>query len=137
MSRSAGWYPDPNDAESEIYWDGSSWHGRRQKHPSTMQPHPVARASKPSAEGVIPFTERAAEFWHGLSDRGRAAIIIGVIVVAALIGLLIAHPWQSKFQQECESKVMDDGVSPTSPSFEGYVNMCVKNSEEFEKFIDQ
>jgi len=25
-----GWYPDPNDPKTEIYWDGTRWHGRRE-----------------------------------------------------------------------------------------------------------
>ncbi len=137
MSRSAGWYPDPNDAKSEIYWDGSSWHGKRQKRPSTVEPHPVPPVSASSADEATPFTDRLAELWHGLSLTGRAVVIFGSIAVATVIGTLIAKPWESKFQEMCESEVADYGVSPTSPSFEGYVDICTKKFEEAEKLSKQ
>lgn len=133
MPRSAGWYPDPNDADGEIYWDGSGWHGQRQKRLPTVEPQPVARASKSSGAGPMSATERAAQFWHGLSGGGRLLIIVGVIVATALISLVVGKGWESKYQEGCESQVAADGVSPTSPSFKGYVDMCVTRLEDSER----
>jgi hypothetical protein len=133
MSRSAGWYPDPSDPNGEIYWDGSGWHGRRQKRRPTAEPQLVGRAPQSSGAEPMSATERSANFWRRLSDGGRALIIFGVIAVAALIGTLFARPWESKYQNGCESQVAADGVSPTSPSFEGYVDMCVKSLEDSER----
>lgn len=133
MSRSTGWYPDPSDPDGEIYWDGSDWHGRRQKRPPTVEPQLVGRAPQSSGTQPMSATERSANFWHGLSDRGRLLVFFGAIAVVFLIMTLFARPWESKYQNGCESQVAADGVSPTSPSFEGYVDMCVKSLEDSER----
>jgi hypothetical protein len=34
-TRTPGWYPAPDDTDSEIYWDGERFHGNREKDPSS------------------------------------------------------------------------------------------------------
>ena len=40
-SQTPGWYPDPNDSAFEVYWDGDSWHGRREKLQSSNAAPPT------------------------------------------------------------------------------------------------
>jgi hypothetical protein len=34
VAKRVRWYPDPNDSDSELYWDGGGWHGRRPEEPA-------------------------------------------------------------------------------------------------------
>src|SRR5438477_6456069 len=53
----AGWYPDPQDADSEAYFDGAAWTGERRPRPvpppaglttPAWQPPPAAEHQPPT-----------------------------------------------------------------------------------------
>ena len=97
----AGWYPDPTEAGSERWWDGSNW-GQQTRMPPTVTPivSPPASPSAPApapapapalatatANPLIPTPGPAAgpKSKSGLSSGAMLAIV----AVLGLIGLLI------------------------------------------------
>jgi hypothetical protein len=64
-----GWYPDPNDESSEIYWDGKRWHGRRDVLSDTPQ------VAEPPAPPVVV---------SGLSNLPTRKFWIGAIALISL-----------------------------------------------------
>ncbi len=66
----AGWYPDPNDAYSQRYWDGSGWTDHRA--PGTAVAAPVHVAPKPPTSG-----------------QATASMVLGIL---GLLGLYLIGP---------------------------------------------
>jgi hypothetical protein len=102
MTTPAGWYEDPENSNTQRYWDGQNWtphRGRKNTTPTTHQSAPAAAPPPPPpAPGTTPWDQRGAyvgmvqphvakggQFWSGLSRRRK---IISAIVVCAA-GLLI------------------------------------------------
>lgn len=129
-SQRPGWYPDPNDQGAEMYWDGTRWHGRRQRT-SAAVPGPQ-RPTIPSGKQPAWFYDRWVPFWHHIDDTRRVLIILGVIGAMALVGFVIAaQPWESKFKDECEAAALDDGYNPATPDFGEVVDFCIQYAEDF------
>lgn len=69
-----GWYPDPTDPGTELYWDGAQWHGSRAAKPRSEQ----AKGQKPR--------ERLNTRLYATVGLGAIALV-GVIWWAAAAGL--------------------------------------------------
>lgn len=119
-SQSVGWYPDPNDDRAEVYWDGSRWHGRRQKSTDESQP-PV---QPPRPPDVI---DKLKDSWHGLARSGQIVLVIVVLLcVLSLIGVIYALQ-KSPYEDECKAQANEMNLKNTD--FDGYVTVCIKNGE--------
>ena len=51
--QATGWYPEPSDPTQEIYWDGTQWHGRRDKFPA-LAASPAAPTTPPPTASEPP-----------------------------------------------------------------------------------
>ena len=66
----AGWYPDPQDATSKRYWDGTAWTAHR--HPTQ---HP---ASSPKPDIARPAEQSTLKRWtRTLSPIGAGMVVLG------------------------------------------------------------
>jgi hypothetical protein len=102
-----GWYPDPSNAEQELYWDGQRWHGVRSvvsssgsadTSSSSPAPVPEARAEQDpeaaslakeitSAEAlrfVLPDRDLRADLGIYLTDKEASATLADKAALEAL-----------------------------------------------------
>lgn len=125
-TQTPGWYPDPNNSNSEVYWDGERWHGRRQKLQKS--------SGLPSGDGqvadtltfpsnVIPQAWMLA--WRRLSSGAQALLIIAVIAVFAtlLLAFLHAKPWESQREKDCSAAMEAQGYRGSQ--LDAAVKFCV------------
>jgi len=112
-SRNPGWYPDPNDDNAEVYWDGSRWHGRRNKIAQSSPPAPGPTFSASSGSDV---GARLRETWHGFDEPRRRLIIIGSAVAVLLIAIILVatEPWHSREYKDCVSDTQRTYATPKS-----------------------
>lgn len=121
----AGWYPDPNDSKSEVYWDGTRWHGRRDKLPQQAAQSPTAGQPR-AREDRGGFSA----FWDGLDDTRRVFVIFGAILLTALIAGLIglfALLVPPSAEDECTAVAERNGLSGSSMN--SFVDICVDNMQ--------
>lgn len=85
MTTPAGWYPDPNDASGQRYWDGAQW-----------TPHTAPGAVQPPAAAVTPTPTPAMTYAPAASNGGGPVgwikdhkvwtAVIAVVVIAIIGG---------------------------------------------------
>ncbi len=94
----AGWYPDPQDATQQRYWDGNAWTGH-------TAPSGAAAAGAPAAPGSVAPAPAGAPAWSvpmapGMGDPSAGktpwykrkiflipvAIVVVLIVIGAIVG---------------------------------------------------
>ena len=122
MAGEPAWYPDPNDAHSEIYWDGAKWHGRRQTCPP---PIVFANWPTPKTSGVLDGFRR---FWRVQSQTVQLILITGavLIVISIVFGLAAfvdARPWESQRYKDCKAAGEYEGY--TGKELEVFMDFCV------------
>ena len=86
--QATGWYPDPSDPNSEIYWNGTQWHGRREKfiEPATRPTAPEPPISQPST-GTPPSRPVTTIGAKQLSDNTfRIVALVGLALMVLYIG---------------------------------------------------
>lgn len=68
----AGWFPDPNDASQERYWDGAAWGDTRPRPPQAAAPPPPPKedAAPGAAEPEGPAGIRGR--WNAAQERSDA-----------------------------------------------------------------
>jgi hypothetical protein len=111
----AGWYPDPQDANQQRYWDGTSWTGHTAA-PSTSMPAPQGAAT-----AGAPIPTSAAPAWamqpSGIPVGAKKAwykrlpIIIPLSIVAVLIivGIIVALVQGPDHSKGLERIILRDG----------------------------
>ena len=114
-----GWYPDPNDASAEVYWDGSSWHGRRQKRLNKpVEPTPPLSGGglfegRPKMTAGQPEwwanqRGRLGSWWGGLTVGGRLAVILAVIAGLFLLFFAGSFVFQNGDYRQCVRDGMNE-----------------------------
>jgi hypothetical protein len=122
MAGAPGWFPDPNDARSEIYWDGAKWQGRREKCPP---PITLSNWPTPESSGVLDGFRR---FWRVQSQAVQVIIISGavLILISMVFGLAAfveARPWESQRYKDCRAAGEDAGYQ--GKELEVFMDFCV------------
>ena len=123
MAGAPGWYPDPNEARSEIYWDGARWHGRRQKGPP-----PITLANWPRPKKSSGVGDGFRRFWRVQSQAVQLIIIIDavLILISMVFGLAAfvdARPWESQQYKDCKAAGQYEGYK--GKELEVFVVFCV------------
>jgi hypothetical protein len=98
MTTPAGWYDDPQDSNTQRYWDGQNWTPHRERKnttPTTPGPAPVlgpaSRPVPPSAQGTTlsdqlgAYVSKAQGLWSRL-PRQRRALFAAAGVLAIVVG---------------------------------------------------
>jgi hypothetical protein len=87
-----GWYDDPNDSNSQRYWDGQGWTPQSQRNPI---PQPTSPPLAPP-KSLPPPTGSPSGAWHPPPQSGetpqRSAspiAVVGVVVVLAVVGFVV------------------------------------------------
>lgn len=116
MTVRPGWYPDQNDPNSEVYWDGARWHGRRVRDASAA----------PNASAVI-RSRTYAERWSALSNSARNLVVWGglgtfILVMAVVVALLTIRPWESDTYKSCKATAEAHGL--TGGAYDVFVRSC-------------
>lgn len=120
-----GWYPDPQNAHAEIYWDGSSWCGRR---PKQYGAPPVPGPS--SGHGLLYGHPPAYRRRQGMDPRIKASILIAsLIALPALVAFIVYAASESPYQDECERAAAAEGYR--GGELDQAVEFCVQYQEEF------
>jgi hypothetical protein len=122
MAGAPEWYPDPNDARSEIYWDGAKWHGRRQKGPPPIM---LANWPAPKSSGVLDGFRR---FWRVQSQAVQLIIITGAMLISismvfGLAAFVDAKPWESQRYKDCRAAAEYDGYQ--GKELELFMDFCI------------
>jgi hypothetical protein len=92
----AGWYPDPDSAAQDRWWDGATWSEHRRAHaePVAATPEPVAATPAPLAPATSPYAVPAASPYGGGVPLGYAPVVSTppvkntMAIVALVIGIL-------------------------------------------------
>lgn len=79
-----GWYPRPDGAAGQVYWDGQRWQPRG---PATA-PAPW-EAMKPQLEKARPYVDQGRRIWSD-QPRDRKRIVIGVAALGVVMVIVIA-----------------------------------------------
>ena len=123
-SQEPGWYPDPNDDDVELYWDGASWHGRREKRrtPASERTAPSLAGSASTQAQPVSADGRVG-WWAGKDPASKKAIVVigsfiaGFIALAVVISVLVAKPWESSEYKQCVAQLEEQYGSSLSDSF--------------------
>lgn len=114
----AGWYPDPQDATQQRYWDGTAWTG----HTAAAGGAGAAPVGDAAAGATIPTASAPA--WSmpvgGTGGMGelpgakkswykRKAFIIPVVIFVVLVGLGIAFGSGGDHSNGLENAIKTDG----------------------------
>lgn len=126
MPSSPGWYPNPYDPNSELFWDGQKWHGSRQR----LQHFAAAIPSTPRRPQGSSEFDRLSRYWRKQSQAGQVAIAVGVALVITLLSLLAlstvyTKPWESRLEKECKAMAASSGY--TGKEYDVLVDFCVDN----------
>lgn len=78
-----GWYPDPQDARGERWWDGRAW--TDQLRPATTPPPPPAWAAPGVAGPPTEQVPTAPQQPEGRKRSRVALVVVGLLVVLALV----------------------------------------------------
>jgi hypothetical protein len=128
-TQSPGWYPDPNGSDSEVYWDGDRWHGRRQKRPTPTAAAPGGgQLGSPatSRPNVIPQTWVLA--WGRLSTTAQALVITGIVFLVLMIGSwLSTKPWESQREKDCRAAMEAEGYKGSQ--LDEAIKFCVDSGK--------
>lgn len=93
MTTPAGWYDDPEDPNSQRYWDGQSWTPHRAQKRGFQQGVPPPTAPPPSpALGQQPQWVPPGQPPGGMAPRrSRTPLLIGIAlaVLAAIVGVVV------------------------------------------------
>jgi hypothetical protein len=109
-TQTPGWYPDPNDSNSEVYWDGDRWHGRRPKLGATTGSLSGRGQFGDSTSRPKVIPEAWVLGWRQLPSFAQALIIIGTIVlVVIVISFLSSKPWESQREKDCRAAMQAEG----------------------------
>jgi hypothetical protein len=127
MAGAPGWYPDSNDARSEIYWDGAKWQGRRQKSPPPIM---FSNWPTPTSSGVLGGFRR---FWRVQTKAVQRIIITGAVLILismafGLAAFVDARPWESQRHKYCRAAGENEGY--TGKELELYVDFCVEVGDQ-------
>ncbi|HWC36772.1 MAG TPA: DUF2510 domain-containing protein [Mycobacteriales bacterium] len=119
----AGWYPDPQDATQQRYWDGAAWTGH------TAAAGTSAAAPEGAATSGAPIPAAGAPAWT-MQPTGdvtggkkswfkRPLIIIPVAIVLALIvvGVVVALVNGTDHSKELADRIKSDGQSQLQSAF--------------------
>ncbi|WP_168197104.1 DUF2510 domain-containing protein [Agromyces laixinhei] len=87
----AGWYPDPNDAAAQRWWDGAQWTEHRAAAPVTA--YPAAPAYVPAAEGGRPAPYGGAEAARMPEGTPVDTLWIWLIVALPVLAALPIFFW--------------------------------------------
>ena len=90
MEGPAGWYPDPDDASSLRYWDGSNWTTNSMLMPDA----PTPAIPDPTAE------REEAVSASGPRLRNRWALVVGAVIVVAVIIGAATQPARDRRKEE-------------------------------------
>ena len=112
-SAQPGWYPDPYDNTSEVYWTGTQWHGRRQKFASVPQQYP-------QQSQVPPKKNSSTAVWWGLA-----------LAVLIIIFLVVAYSGPSYEETECRKSLSGQGF--TGQKLDDLVQTCVRVAKDMNK----
>jgi uncharacterized protein len=86
-----GWYPDPQGAAQQRYWDGTNW--TDQVHPPSPPPPPSGSFAVPSAVDA----DRSARQWALFTHLSAlAALVVGLPFLGPLVIYLVKkddHPF--------------------------------------------
>lgn len=122
-AQSAGWYPDPNDPKSELYWDGTRWHGQRKKSTyAGFGGNEQAGGAATPWPNVIPAKWVLA--WRKLSDGAKVIVIVAVVLFLVLFfGWLSTSPWESQREKDCKVASQQSGLR--GDALDDFVRRCV------------
>lgn len=132
-SQPAGWYPDPADPASEIYWNGEAWTEMRRPVAGV-----TAAATKfDSALGGVAAGVKSAG--TGLTATWRRAgrgqrIALAAFAAAVALGLLAGLAQCSRdygTRKDCEHYVDSHGLSGPGSLRNSLIDECVKMHKEF------
>lgn len=120
----AGWYPDPQDATHQRYWDGTAWTGHTAPATPTapaQPPQPTPPVTVPTPPVAVPTPPTATPAWSPMTPGGGlpaaaktawykrkaflipVGILVGLIVIGALVGPRSDH------SSAIEKSIRDDG----------------------------
>jgi hypothetical protein len=97
-STQPGWYDDPEDSNSQRYWDGQDWTPHRHPKPISQPPPPTGLPAQPAppppSPGQPPSPHQQARWplpGGGPPKKSRTRIVIaagiGVVAVLAVAGM--------------------------------------------------
>jgi hypothetical protein len=114
-----GWYPDPNESNAEVYWDGKRWHGRRDKLKGSVPSLP------PTSHPNVGILRNLVAAWDRLSVVAQVVITVAMILLVAGIvsSVLKSKPWESDKQKACEAAMTREGYK--GQTYDQMVNFCV------------
>ena len=122
----AGWYPDPQDATQQRYWDGTAWTG----HTAAAGAASSAPVGDAAAGAAIPSS--AAPAWSMPADAGMAdpsgsgkkawykrkafLIPVAIVVVLFVAGIIVALVQGTDHSKDLENAIKDDGQAQLQKS---------------------
>lgn len=121
----AGWYPDPQDATQQRYWDGSAWSGHTAATGAVAgtpvgdaaAAAPVPATGDPSwSMPVTPGTEAPAGK-KAFYKRKLFIIPIAVIVVLFVVGIVVALVNGTDHSDELANAIKSDGQTQLQSAF--------------------
>jgi hypothetical protein len=90
----AGWYPDPDDATGQRYWDGSQWTENRSPGqaaaPATAVTAPVGQ-SPVGQVGAQPVVVQPQQKTNGLAVAGMVLGILWLYWVGSVLAVIFGH----------------------------------------------
>jgi hypothetical protein len=123
----AGWYPDPQDATQQRYWDGTAWTGHTAAaggsgaapvgDATAGATIPAASApawSMPTAPGGMGEVPGAKRSWY---KRKAFLIPVAIVVVLFVVGIVIALVNGTDHSKELADAIKSDGQSQLQSAF--------------------
>lgn len=111
----AGWYPDPQDAMQQRYWDGTAWTGHTAPTGvASAMPQAAAPTSTPSPATSAPAwsVPMAGEVTDPVGKKSwykRKAFLIPVAILVVLIVLGVVFGSGGDHSNALEKAIKDDG----------------------------
>ena len=118
-----GWYPDPVDPDSEIYWDGSAWVNQRR---------PVGAASGSATAGLQSAGTGIKATWQraGRGQRVAMASFSAAVVIGLLMGMVKCSSDYGT-RNDCEKYVDSQGLAGPGSVRDSLVEHCIFMHNEF------
>ncbi|HVV77509.1 MAG TPA: DUF2510 domain-containing protein [Mycobacteriales bacterium] len=124
----AGWYPDPQDATQQRYWDGAAWTGHTAAAGAATPQHDTTEGAAPAtpqgdATAGAPIPAASAPAWSMPADAAMAApaakrswfkrpaiiIPIGIVVALFVVGIIVALVNGTDHSTELANAIKSDG----------------------------
>lgn len=137
----AGWYEDPEDPNSQRYWDGQEWTPQRQPKTTSASagqstPQTAQLPAPPAPQNPLqPQLEKGRRFWSRLS--GQQKVIVGIAAVFVVIVAILVPVFAFGDGAHQSASVPGPAGSPTGSQYYQWGYESATSGAALRSYIDQ